>query len=618
MCGIVGYTGERQADELLLAGLAQLEYRGYDSTGICVAGTSGLHRVRAANNLAALRDAVAADTMPTASSGIGHTRWATHGEVSISNTHPFTGCATGPYAVALNGIIENFSTLRDQLILEGHDFESTTDAEVVVHLLERHQELDLHDALRSITGDLHGHFGIVVLDQRRPGLVVGTRRQVPLVVGVGRDEHFVCSSVDALLTHTNRFVYLEDYDIAILDGGSLTMLDSDGKIADRAVTTVERAAPTISHVGYTSFMAKEIAQQPQAISDTLSGRIDGASVRIQELASDGAADTLRLVAGGITDIERLVIVGCGTALHAGQVARPMFEGWARIHTEAAIASEWRHSNPIVDSKTLVVAISQSGETADTLEAVRTARRLGAMTFGITNMADSQLTREVDRTILTRAGLEVSVAATKTFTAQVATLALLAFEIASSRSTMDELDAELALIELELIPEKMAGLFNRLGSVERIADVIADAPFVVFLGRGSGVPVALEGALKLREIAYMPAEVHPAGELKHGSIALIERGTPVVAVVTDGTEPERTLSNLHEVKARGAHIIAVATEGNTEILSVADDVMWVPKTLPLLEPLLNVVPLQQLAHDVAVARGLNVDQPRNLAKTVTVE
>ncbi len=617
MCGIVGYTGERQAVGVLLEGLAQLEYRGYDSTGICVAGADGFTRVRADDNLAALRALVDVTPDTPAPAGIGHTRWATHGEVSVPNTHPFVGCDTG-FAVVLNGIVENFTELRDELVERGHRFESSTDAEVVVHLLEEHAHLEPEDAMARATGHLEGHFAIVALDSRRPGVLIGTRHQVPLVAGIGEGEHFLASTVDAVLAQTRRFVLLEDGDVVVLDGTRWTAYDGDGRVADREETTVVRSTTRADHEGHGSFLAKEIDEQPGAVSDTLLGRIAGTSVHLAELDDRPGDAADQSFTGRVADFDHLVVVGCGTALHAGQVARTMFERWTSLRTEIAVASEWRYAAPIVDGTTLVVAISQSGETADTLAAVRLARSLGATTVGITNMPDSQLTREVDRVLLTRAGLEMSVAATKTFTTQVAMLSLLAFELGSLRDTLGGLEAEQALVELELIPEKMAELLRRPSPVQDIARSIADAPFVVYLGRQAGVPAALEGALKLREIAYRPAEVHAAGELKHGSIALMEAGTPVIAVVTDAMEPERTISNLHEVRARGARVIAIATEGNRRVEAAADDVIWVPATDPMLEPMLAVIPLQQLALHAASFLGLNVDQPRNLAKTVTVE
>jgi glucosamine--fructose-6-phosphate aminotransferase (isomerizing) len=613
MCGIVGYTGARPALPLLLEGLGRLEYRGYDSTGVCLVDWAGLHRVRAAANLAALRLEVASEALPPATAGIGHTRWATHGEVSVANTHPFTGCPGGPYAVALNGIVENFAQLRDQLVAAGHRFESTTDAEVVAHLLEEHAHLEPADALTAVADLLAGRFAIVAVDARRPGMVVGTRRQVPLVVGLGDDEQFFCSSVDAVLSETRRFWVLDDDDVAVLEGRTATVVRPDGTVVVPEELVVDRPTVAVGHQGFGSHMAKEMDEQPTAIGQTLAGRIDGPRVHLAELTDAQGRPAFDAAA-----FDRLVLVGCGTALHAGSATRAMFEGWARLHTEVAVASEWRYAEPMVGPRTLVVAISQSGETADTLEAARLARMKGAFVIGMTNMADSQLTREVDSTLLTRAGLEVSVAATKTFTAQVTLLALLAFQLGTWRETLCAEEAEAVLIELELIGAKMQGQLARSSQVRRLAADLEHAPFVVFVGRRSGVPVALEGALKLREVAYVPSEVHAAGELKHGSIALIEPGTPVVAVMTAGTEPERTLSTLHEVRARGAYVIAVATEGHDEVARVADEVVWVPATHPLLEPLLSVVPLQQLAHDVAQVRGLNVDQPRNLAKTVTVE
>ena len=617
MCGIVGYTGDRPALPLLLEGLSQLEYRGYDSTGLCLSGDAGLQRVRAADNLRALRAEVARESLRPATAGIAHTRWATHGEVSVANTHPFIGCHGAPYAIALNGIIENFVALRDELLAAGHHFESGTDAEVVVHLLEEYRHLELDTAMILVAHRLEGHFAIVGVDQRSPRVLVGTRRQVPLVVGVGDGEHYLCSSIDAMLVNTTRFILLEDGDVVRLDGTDVLVRDGEGAPVDRETIVVDRPAVRVDHDGFDSFMAKEIAEQPRAIADTLQGRITRDRVTLDELPTSDDTATSEFLARA-HPFNRLVIVACGSALHAGRVARPMFEGWARIHTEVAVASEWRHEKPLIDEHTLVIALSQSGETADTLEAVRLATSRGATVIGVSNMADSQLTREVDHTILTRAGVEVSVAATKTFTAQVVMLAMLAYDMAASRRTLDATNTEQILMELELLPEKLHLLLSRTHGVRDIAERVARAPFVVYVGRVAGMPVALEGALKLREIAYMPAEVHAAGELKHGPIALIEHGTPVIAVVTDGTEPARTMSSLHEVRARGAYVIAIATEGNAHIASVADDVIWVPATHPDLEAVLSVIPLQWLAHDVAVARGHNVDQPRNLAKTVTVQ
>ena len=618
MCGIIGYTGERQALDVLLGGLGQLEYRGYDSTGVCLATADGFDRVRADDNLAALRTLVTGTVTAPAVAGIGHTRWATHGRVSVPNTHPFTGCEGGTFAIALNGIIENFVELRDELRGRGHRFESTTDAEVVVHLLEEHADHEPHTALAAVAGRLEGHYGIVALDHRRPGVLFGTRHQVPLVVGLGEGEHFLASTVDAVLSETRRFVLLDDGDVVVLDGTTWDVYGPDAGPVTRDETTVVRSSTRADHVGFGSFLAKEIAAQPGAVADTILGRVAGTDVHLVELDDHPGTGGIPSFTDHVRRFDHLVIVGCGTALHAGQVARPMFERWGALRTEVAVASEWRYADPIVDDATLVVAVSQSGETADTLAAVRLARSRGASTIGITNMPDSQLTREVDRTLLTRAGLEMSVAATKTFTTQVALLALLAFEIGELRGTLHGAAAEQALVELELVPQKMEGLIGASSAVAAVAESIAGAPFVVFLGRQSGVPAALEGALKLREIAYLPAEVHPAGELKHGSIALMEEGTPVIAVVTDAMEPDRTISNLHEVRARGARVIAIATEGNDRVAEAADTVLWVPATDPMLEPLLAVVPLQQLALHVATALGCNVDQPRNLAKTVTVE
>jgi glucosamine--fructose-6-phosphate aminotransferase (isomerizing) len=582
-----------------------------------VSGREGISRLRADDNLAALQLLVDEATPVDATSGIGHTRWATHGKVSVDNTHPFLGCVDGPFAVALNGIIENFVELRTALEADGHHFESTTDAEVVVHLLEEHADLELQDALRAVGVLLEGQFAIVALDARRPGVLVGARRQIPLVVGIGEGEQFLASTVDAVLTQTRRFLLLEDGDVVVLEPSARLLVDGAGRPVLREEITVVRPTTTADHAGHDSFLAKEIGEQPGAVSDTLLGRIIGPRTHLHELGAPAGSSFAPTFADRCRAFEHLVIVGCGTALHAGQVARPMFEQWAGLRTGVAVASEWRYAQPLVDDRTLVIAVSQSGETADTLGAVRLARSSGATTIGITNMPDSQLTREVDYSLLTRAGLEMSVAATKTFTTQVALLALMALEFGSLRDSVSGDAIENALVELELVPEKMSALL-RIPDGTAAAMSLAEAPFAVFLGRQAGVPIALEAALKLREIAYLPVEVHAAGELKHGSIALIEQGTPVVAIVTDAMEPERTISNLHEVRARGARVIAIASEGNARIVGAADEIIWIPATHPLLEPMLAVLPLQQLAMRTATALGHNVDQPRNLAKTVTVE
>ena len=606
MCGIFGYTGNKEALGIILGGLEQLEYRGYDSTGIALNTEFGIERVRADSNLAQLRREVAATWPLNATTGIGHTRWATHGEVSVANTHPFSGCVDGHFAIALNGIIENFTILREELVARGHEFESTTDAEVVVHLLEELSNVDLAHALALVAGRLEGNFAIVALDERRPGVIAGIRRRVPLVVGLGDGEQFLSSSVEPMLEHTQRFVALDDEVVVILDGENIEFRSLDGSLVDTREFVIDRPTASANHDGFDSFMSKEIADQPHAISETLRGRIVNDRVELEMEPLDASR------------IERIVIVGCGTALHAAMSARSMFESWAGIHTEVSVASEWRHSEPMITANTLVIAISQSGETADTLSAARLAAASGAMTVAVTNMPDSELTRDVDAVLLTRAGFEKSVAATKTYTAQVTALALLAFDLGRRRGVLSNDAANEILMELELIPAKVASLLTRRGVIASVASRVAESDFVVYLGRLGGMAVALEGALKLREIAYIPCEVYPAGELKHGPIALISSGTPVIAVVTEGTEAPRTISSLHEVRARGAYVIAIATEGDHSIEEVADEVIWVPRTHRMLEAQLSVVPLQQLAHDVAVARGCNVDQPRNLAKTVTVE
>ncbi|MCC6222255.1 MAG: glutamine--fructose-6-phosphate transaminase (isomerizing) [Thermoleophilia bacterium] len=606
MCGIIGYVGERRAKELLLRGLERLEYRGYDSAGMCLLEQDGPDYVRAVGNLSHLK-AVTGENGSHATTGIGHTRWATHGRVSEENAHPLTGCGD-EVAVVLNGIVENFRELRESLEADGHAFSSETDAEVVAHLLERHYAGDLVEAVRAVYGELEGHYAFVVTHAAHPGLLVGARYQCPLVVGVGKGETFLASSIAAFLGETRRVQLIEDGDVVAITSAGARFF-AGGDEVERAEAQVDWDDEAAEKQGYETFMLKEIHEQPVSVADTIGERVRHGKLALEDI--------------GLTDEEllhlrRIVIISCGTSYHAGVVGRYVIEEWARVPVEPDIASEWRYRNPVLTRDTLVIGISQSGETADTIAAMRLAREKGAHTLGITNMMGSQITREVDRVLYTRAGLEMGVAATKTFTAQVTLLYLLALRLAEARGTLAGEEVSALLAEVESLPDKIAAFLAADHPIAEIAERHYRKPFFLYLGRHIGLPVCLEGALKLKEISYIPTEAYSAGEMKHGPIALLDEDTPVVCVATDSDVYDKVVSNIQETRARGASVIAIATDGNEDIQHHASDVIYVPRTHPFLQAALAVVPLQLLAYRIARLLGLNVDQPRNLAKTVTVE
>jgi glucosamine--fructose-6-phosphate aminotransferase (isomerizing) len=609
VCGIIGYVGSRTAKELLLQGLERLEYRGYDSAGICLIEESGLDHVRAVGNLDQLKEA-AARNGSVSTTGVGHTRWATHGKVSYENAHPLTGCSEEEIGVVLNGIVENFRELRESLAADGHAFTSETDAEVVAHLVERHYEGDLVEAVRAAYDELEGHFAFVVIHRDHPGTLVGARLQCPLVVGVGEGEMFLASSIAAFLRETRRVQLIEDGEVvAIRPEGVQFVSVAGGRVRDRDEMEVDWDDEAAEKQGYETFMLKEIYEQPQAIADTIGERARGDRLDLEEIGLSEVE---------IQNLRRMVILGCGTAYHSGVVGRYVMEEWARIPCEPDIASEWIYRNPVLSKDTLVVGISQSGESRDTVQAVRLAREGGAPTVAITNLMGTQITREVDRVLYTRAGLETAVAASKTFTAQVTLFYLLALKLAQVRKTLPEAEIEALLAEVQSLPAKAATYLDGDHPIEEIAQRHYQKPFFLYLGRHIGLPVALEGALKLKEISYIPTEAYSAGEMKHGPIALLDEETPVVVVATDSDVYDKVVSNIQEVRARGAEVVAIATDGNEDIQHHADDVVYVPRTHPYLQAALAVIPLQLLAYRIARLRGLNVDQPRNLAKTVTVE
>ncbi len=620
MCGIIGYVGPQRCQEVLFEGLKRLEYRGYDSAGVAWREDGMTACVRAVGNLESLDAALAtrlanhdgAEGSPVAtatiSAGIGHTRWATHGGVTEDNAHPHSD-ASGRVRIVLNGIIENYLPLREMLAERSIRCSSETDAEVVAHLVSLHYDGDLADAVRRTTVDLTGHYAFVAMCDEEPDTLVGIRRECPLVVGIGDGEQFIASSISAFVAHTRRVALLHDGEIAVLRPGAVTVFDIAGLPHRPISTEVDWDDDRCEKDGFETFMLKEIHEQGTAIAETLARwRSDLASATPSVLAA-----TL------VRDFDRIVIVGCGTSYHAGLAGRMAIERWARIPVEVDVASEFRYRDPIIGPGTLVIGISQSGETADTLAAMRLARERGATVIAITNAAGSQATREADAVLFTRAGLEMGVAATKTFVAQVALLYAFALELAraSEASSPDVLAA--VQRELELLPDRVDAVVRSVNDdMRELAERLAWSPFFLYLGRLSGVPVALEGALKLKEISYVPTDAYAAGEMKHGPIALLGVDTPVICVATDGAVLPKLLSNLSEVRARGARVLAIASEGCKEIAEHAEHIVYVPQTDPLLQVVLAVVPLQLFAYHLARARALNVDQPRNLAKTVTVE
>jgi glutamine---fructose-6-phosphate transaminase (isomerizing) len=608
VCGIIGYVGQRPCKDLLLQGLERLEYRGYDSAGLALREDEELDYLRAVGNLQVLKEA-AGSNGSLATTGLGHTRWATHGAVNEQNAHPLTGCDDGALAIVLNGIVENYRELKGSLEAEGHSFHTETDAEVVVHLIERHYRGDLLEATREAYRELEGHFAFVVIHHDHPEELVGARRQCPLLVGVGSSEMFFASMAAAFIGETRSIQLIEDGEVvAITPEGSRFVSVEDGEL-EREVVEVDWDMEAAEKSGYETFMLKEIYEQPEAVGETL-----GERVRHGKLELEGIGMTDQELA----NLRRIVILACGTAYHAGVVGRYVIEEWARVPVEPDIASEWRYRNPVIGKDTLVIGISQSGETADTIAAIRLAREKGARTLAITNMMGSQITREVDSVLYTRCGLEIGVAASKTFTAQVSLFYLLALKLAQLRGTMAPDELSFILDEVHALPRKMKAFLDGDHPIEEVAQRYYDKPFFLYLGRHVGLPVCLEGALKLKEIAYVPTEAYSAGEMKHGPIALLDEDTPVVVVATESHVYDKVVSNIQETRARGAHVIAIATDGNEDIQHHADDVIYVPRTPAFLQAVLAVLPLQLLAYRIARLRGLNVDQPRNLAKTVTVE
>jgi glutamine---fructose-6-phosphate transaminase (isomerizing) len=622
MCGIVGYVGARPVQGLLLAGLSKLEYRGYDSAGISVIGEERIDAVRAVGNLSALEAkledgargadgaAVALAERP-ATTGIGHTRWATHGRVSEENAHPHSDDGDRIHVV-VNGIVENYIALRERLRARGREFTSETDAEVIAHLIAELYSGDLTQAVRAAYAQLEGHYAFVAMSLDEPDVLVGARKECPLIIGRGEGEQFVASAVPAFLAETRRVQYLENGEIVTLRPGGVTITTAEGEEVQRGEHTVEWDEETAEKGGFDTFMLKEIYEQADAVADAVSDRAArGVGV---DLAEHDALDEAIL-----EGVSRIVIVACGTSYHAGLIGRYAIEEWARIPVEMDIASEYRYRNAVVGAGDLVIGITQSGETADTLAAMRLARERGARVLAVTNVRGSQATRDSDGVLFTRAGLEIGVAATKTFLCQVAVMYLLGLRLAELRGELEQQRLTELVSEIKRLPhcidEVLAGVREQVAPV---AEAHWQSGFFLYLGRHVGLPVALEGALKLKEISYIATDAYAAGEMKHGPIALLDDSTPVVCVATDSPVLEKVASNMQEVRARGARVIALTTAGNAQIAAQADATITLPAIDWMLQPILAVIPLQVLAYEIARRRGLNVDQPRNLAKTVTVE
>jgi len=614
MCGIVGYVGEKQALEVVVAGLRRLEYRGYDSAGVAVISDGRLEIRKKAGKLTNLETLLGQDPLPQSTTGIGHTRWATHGGPTDHNAHPHVS-ADGRVAVIHNGIIENFAELREELLVRGVPLASETDSEVVAHLLaEAMPGSDLTTAMQAVCHRLEGAFTLVAMDPQDPSTVVGARRSSPLVVGLGEGENFLASDVAAFVEHTREALELGQDQIVVLRADSVQVLDFSGTPVDAKRFSVDWDASAAEKGGYELFMLKEIAEQPKAVADSLRGRLDAQQrIRLDETQIDESI---------LRQISKVVVIACGTAAHAGMVAKYAIEHWTKLPVDVELASEFRYRDPIVGPDSLVIAISQSGETMDTLMALRHAKEQGAHTLAICNTVGSTIPRESDAVLYTYAGPEIAVASTKAFLTQIIAAYLVGLYLAQARGAMFEDEIRAIMQDLSDMPQKVDLVLDTVEPVRALAQEYAQAGSVLFLGRHVGYPVALEGALKLKELAYMHAEGFPAGELKHGPIALIEDGVPVIVIVPSPRGRSvlhgKIVSNIQEIRARGARVIAIAEEGDEVITPFADHIIRVPETPTLMQPLVSTVPLQVFACELATVKGHDVDQPRNLAKSVTVE
>ncbi|EMT38273.1 glutamine--fructose-6-phosphate transaminase [Thermoanaerobacter thermohydrosulfuricus] len=608
MCGIVGYIGDKQATPILLEGLTKLEYRGYDSAGIAILNDGNINIKKAKGRLNVLKELVEKDNM-VGTIGIGHTRWATHGEPSDTNSHPHLS-QSGLIAVVHNGIIENYLPLKKWLLEEGYTFKSETDTEVVANLLEYYYNGDIVEAVKKVLDRIEGSYALGVLCKNNPDMIVAARKEAPLIVGIGNGENFIASDIPAILKHTRSVYFLDDHEIAIIKKDSVEFIDMFGRQVEKSLFEVKWDVEAAEKGGYEHFMIKEIHEQPSAIKDTLRGRI------IDD--SEIVLDDVKITKEDLEKIDKIFIVACGTAYHAGVVGKYVIENLARIPVEVDVASEFRYRNPLVNERTLTIVISQSGETADTIAALKEARKKGSRVIAITNVVGSSVSREADDVLYTWAGPEIAVASTKAYTTQLIALYLVAMDLAIKRGTITKTKVMELCTELKKLPEKVQYLLDNKDVIQKFASEHYNAKDVFYIGRGLDYAVAMEGSLKLKEISYIHSEAYPAGELKHGTLALVEEGTLVIALATQDDLFEKMLSNIKEVKARGGFLVAFAKQGNLQLEGVVDKVIYIPETLKELTPVLTVVPLQLLAYYMAVEKGCDVDKPRNLAKSVTVE
>lgn len=612
MCGIVGYIGFREAWPIVIKGLKRLEYRGYDSAGIALIGETGLNIYKKAGKVVELEN-FAEGKDQSGSVGIGHTRWATHGAPSDRNSHPHTS-NDGQLSIIHNGIIENYATIKEELEKRGHTFNSDTDTEVLVHLIEeiyKNENNDLLEAVRLALHEVNGAYAIVVMDKNNPDQLIAARKGSPMVIGVGEGEYFIASDATPIVEYTKNVIYLQDNEIAFLKRDELLIKRLDNVEQTPYIHELEMKLEMLEKGGYEHFMLKEIYEQPRSIRDCLRGRIYPSEGRVQ-------LGGLQEYAEKFKNIDRIIIIACGTSWHAGLVGEYLIEEYARIPVEVEYASEFRYRNPIITEKDIVIAISQSGETADTMAAIEMAKEKGATIFGVCNVVGASIPRITDAGAYTHAGPEIGVASTKAFTAQVTVLTLIAFFMAQQKGTVNNSKMVELLTELDLIPERVQKALEADAMIQEIAAKFKDSRNCLFLGRGSGFPVALEGALKLKEISYIHAEGYPAAEMKHGPIALIDEEMPVVVIATKNSSYEKVISNIQEVKARKGIVLAIVTEGDETVKAMADYVIEIPDASEAFLPLLATIPLQLLSYHIAVLRGCNVDQPRNLAKSVTVE
>jgi len=612
MCGIVGYIGYREAWPIVLKGLKRLEYRGYDSAGIAIINANGQNTYKKVGKVSALEE-FAENKDKTGTIAMGHTRWATHGVPSDRNSHPHTS-NNEKLSIIHNGIIENYATLKEELSGRGHEFKSDTDTEVLIHLIEEIQnieQLDLLEAVRLALREVKGAYAIVIMDRENPDRLIAARKGSPMVIGVGKGEYFIASDATPIIEYTKNVIYLNDHEIALITKDDLLVKRLDNVVQTPLIQELELKLEMLEKGGFDHFMLKEIYEQPRSIRDCMRGRIYPEEGKVQLGGIKEFVEKLK-------NIDRIIIVACGTSWHAGLVGEYLIEEYARISVEVEYASEFRYRNPIITEKDVVIAISQSGETADTMAAIEMAKERGATIFGICNVAGASIPRLSHAGVYTHAGPEIGVASTKAFTAQVTVLTLIAFYMAQQKGTITQSKLISLLTELDNIPEKIQEALESNDIIKEVASKIKDSRNCLFLGRGSGFPVALEGALKLKEISYIHAEGYPAAEMKHGPIALIDEEMPVVFIATQNSSYEKVISNIQEVKARKGKVIAIVTKGDTEVNKIADYCIEIPDSDEAFLPLLATIPLQLLSYHIAVMRGCNVDQPRNLAKSVTVE